>query len=191
MGLFNKNYIAREDLEKILKAQETKMRTAQWEKEKKLIAEYEDKLRDLRNENNKKIEQVYNEHHAKLKSINFKKSELFKEMMEDKDKVIKKLEKENIELLKKTRRYKEAYELYRNSRERVLDIAQEMGAVSDKVTMTAARMNSYFSQISDLAETNMRAGLALDPKVEALMYVDEPTHEETHLRLIETKLEEA
>lgn len=191
MGFFSKDSIAQEDLEKALKIQETKMRAAYWEKEKKLIAEYEEKLRDLRGENTKKIEQIYDEHHTKLKSINFRRSELLKEMMGDKDKVIKKLEKENIELLKKTRRYKEAYELYRSSRERVLDLAQEMGAVSDKVTMTAARMNSYFSQISDLAETNMRIGLVLDPKVEALMYVDEPTHEETHLRLIETKLEKA
>lgn len=191
MGLFNKDSIDRKDLEKVLKAQEVKMRALQWEKEKQLTNEYENKLRELRDENNKRIEQIYDEHNAKLKVTQYRKIEQIKELMEDKEKTIKKLEKENIELLKRTRRYKEAYELYRDNRNRIIDIAREMGLISDKVTMTAARINSFFSQISDLAEANMRTGLALDPKIEALMFVDETTHEETHLRLIETKVEEA
>lgn len=189
MSFFNKDFVSRKDLEKVLAAQETKMRTTQWEREKRLIDEYENKLREVREENGKKIEQIYEEHNNKLREIQFKKLESMKNLVEDKDKATKKLEKENIELLKKTRRYKEAYELYRDNRNKIIEIAREMGLVSNRVTITAAKMNSFFSQISDLAETNMRMGLILDPKVEALMYVDEPTHEETYLRLIEKPLE--
>jgi len=190
MSFFNnKEFVSRKDLEKVLAAQESKMRSAQWDREKKLIDEFENKMHDLREDNEKRIEQICEEHNSKLRTIQFKKLESMKELVKDKDAVIGKLEKENIDLLKKTRRYKEAYELYRENRNRIIELAREMGLISDRVTMTAAKMNTFFAQISDLAESNMRVGLILDPKVEALMYVDEPTHEETHLRLIEKKLE--
>lgn len=190
MSFFNnKEFVSRKDLEKVLAAQESKMRSAQWDREKKLIDEFENKIHDLREDNEKKVEQICEEHNTKLRTIQFKKLESMKELVRDKDAVIGKLEKENIDLLKKTRRYKEAYELYRENRNRIIELAREMGLISDRVTITAAKMNTFFAQISDLAESNMRVGLILDPKVEALMYVDEPSHEETHLRLIEKKLE--
>jgi len=191
VGLFSKNSISREELEKVLKAQETKMKAAYWEKEKKLVREYEDKMKELRNEHGSMVDKIYEEHSEKLRMLTNRKAHIAKELMEDKDETIKKLEKENINLLKKARRYREAYELYRENRNKVLELAQEMGAVSSKITMTAAKMNSFFAQLADFAEANVRAGLALDPKIEALMYVDEPPHEETHLRLIENRLEDA
>lgn len=191
MGLFSKDSISRDELEKVLKAQEIKMRAAYWDREKKLIREYEDRIKEIREDHSKNISKIYEDHEAKIRSLNSRKMQVTKEIMEEKDETIRKLEKENIDLLKRTRRYREAYELYRDNRNKVLELAHEMGSISDRVMMTSAKMNSFFAQLSDFAEANVRAGLALDPKIEALMYVDEQPHDETHLRLIESKLEKA
>jgi len=189
MGLFNKKYISRKDLEKILKAQETKMRAASWEKEKTLINEYENKIKILRSTFDNRITDTHNEHDNKLKAINYKKAKLFKKLLEEKDKELKKLEEDNKTLLKTLRKYKEAYELYRSNRNRIFEVALEMGDASEKVALTAARMDSFFSRIKNIAEIHMKKGHELDAKVEELMYVNEPTQDEAHLKLIERKVE--
>jgi len=191
MGLFNKEYISRQNLNKILKAQETKMSAAFWEKEKTLIGEYENKMKDLREEFAKRMGEVHIEHDTKLKALNYRKAEVYKELLDDKNKEIKRLEDENKGLLKTLKRHKDAYELYRNSRNKIYELALDMGDASERVILTAARMDSFFGRIKNIAEIHMKKSADIDAQIEELMYTDEPTHNETHLKLIERKVEKA
>lgn len=183
--MFESNKISRERLEKILNVQELRMRQNFSEREQKLWEHHEVQIQKLHDMYQNKINEIEVTHSKLTKSTSISRLEKYKNIVNEKIEIINSLNLENKQLRLKLKKYKEAYELYKESRNRIIEIAKEMGCTSNQITLTSAKMDQFFKRLSELAEANQRIGVNIDKKLEDKLYVDEP-REDVRLRLIET-----
>jgi len=169
--------MTKEKLDKILSAQKTKVEKIYKEKEDELREYYENKIKEICDNHYKQIEEIKEESYKESKLKSKKRLEKYKELLKEKNEIIDNFSKENTELRDKIKRYKKAYEIYKPYRNRIIEIAKELGLTSEQVTKTAGTMKQFFSKLSDLAEMLERKGYKIDDEVEELMRVDEPQEE--------------
>jgi len=184
--MFESKQITRKKLEEILLAQEIKLRNHFNDKEIKLRKWYEEKLEEVHKQYQKQIEEINFNHSKIMKDTSIRRLEKYKELIQEKNDLIKNLEKENKELRFKISKYKTAYNLYRDSRDSLISLAKEMSNASEHITLTTARLSQYFNRLADLADAQHRIGVGIDKKIEEKMYVDDIS-DDMRLKLVESQ----
>lgn len=208
MRVKEKKYtITQVKLEKILDAQREKKDIYYKEREQKIKERHEEELKDIYSRHSQQIEKLHNKYtrqidvihsshldelnelrtkHSKgIKSLSIRRLDKYKKIVEKKNDLIESLEKENIELKLKLRKYKEAYNIFRPYRDGVISIAQEMGTTSDKIMLTVGKLHAFFDKLRDLADIQEAKSRKLDPKVEQKLLFDKTDNDQLNLRLIE------
>jgi hypothetical protein len=175
-----------EKIEKVLEAQRVKIEEVYRNRETRLRAEHESELRKICSLHSNEIYEVNKERDAQLKDASNRRLKKYKEIVVSKEEAITGLYKENVDLRKTLKRYREAYEIYRGYRDRLISLAKEMGTTSEQLLLAAGHTHNFFGKMNNLAELLEREGVKIDKRVEEKMHINEGDQkDDVVLRLVE------
>lgn len=187
MKLQNEKVVTtRSKIDRLLLAQREKIEGFFREREAVLTQKQSEEIKNICKKHSEELLDMQRTYDKTMKDVSGRRLDRYKDIIGEKEEIIVLLKKENNDLRKKLKRYREAYETYRSYRDRLVDLGKEMGLTSQQLIMASARTHSFFDRMSQLAEFLDREGTKIDKKVEEKMSMDEPEMKEgVRLKLVE------
>ena len=124
----------------------------------------------------KEIDKMIKKHNSDLRKAGKERNAEHDNEINLKNKEIESLKDEINALNKKVKNYEAAYDMYKDLRGHLFQMARKMKHASDKIKINSSEIYQSFSELDDLSDYHTRKMQNLEPKIENKMLVTDDDH---------------